>query len=140
MAGPALQAVTVMLAQKSETTRLAKEDLKEIIAQTAAMKRVVDFAYRVPFAQYGEGFVVYYAGVPQLKQWYLENKGRVTNSIAENWLTEDVGAYVIDKNYFRDVEAVKSASNLDLLGPKAVRLETEDKLIELHTVFLQIRK
>jgi hypothetical protein len=140
MAGPALLAVTVMLAQKSETTRLAKEDLKEIIAQTAAMKRVVDFAYRVPFAQYGEGFVVYYAGVPQLKQWYLENKGRVTNSIAENWLTEDVGAYVIDKNYFRDVEAVKSASNLDLLGPKAVRLETEDKLIELHTVFLLIRK
>jgi hypothetical protein len=64
----------------------------------------------------------------------------VTNSIAENWLTEDVGAYVIDKNHFRDVEAVKSASNLDLLGPKAVRLETEDKLIELHTVFLLIRK
>lgn len=140
MAGPALQAVTVALAGKSEVTRLAKEDLKEIIAQTATMKRVVDFAYRVPFAQYGEGFVVYYAGVPQLKQWYLENKGLVTNSIAENWLTEDVGAYVIDKNYFRDVEAVKRASNLDLLGPKPVRLEAEDKLIELHTVFLLIRK
>jgi len=54
--------------------------------------------------------------------------------------TRLVDAYVIDKNYFPDVEAVKNAPNLDLLGPKPVRYNADDKLIELHTVFLLIRK
>jgi hypothetical protein len=53
---------------------------------------------------------------------------------------EDVGGYVIDKNYFRDVEAVKNAPNLDLLGPKPVKFNEGDKLIELRTVFLLIRQ
>jgi hypothetical protein len=38
------------------------------------------------------------------------------------------------------VEAVRSAANVDLLGPKPVRVEDGDQLIELRTVFLLIRK
>jgi hypothetical protein len=140
MAGPVLLKITETLASKSESTRLALADKKEISAETAGMERVVDFAYRVPFSQYGEGFVVYYAGVPRITQEHLQNRHGVTNSLTEHLVTEDVGAYVIDKKYFRDVEAVRSATNLDLLGPKPVKFNEGDKLIELRTVFLLIRK
>jgi hypothetical protein len=140
MAEPVLSGITAALAAKSDATRSALEDTKEIDAQTAGMKRVVDFAYRVPFPQYAQGFVVYYAGVPRLTQEHLQNRRGVTNSLTEHLVTEDIGAYVIDKNYFRDVEAVKSAPNLDLLGPKPVRFNEGDELIELRTVFLLIRK
>jgi hypothetical protein len=140
MAGPVLLKVTGVLAGKSDATRSALEDMKEISALTAGMTRVVDFAYRVPFPQYGEGFVVYYAGVPRLTQEHLRDRRGVTNSLTEHLVTEDVGGYVIDKNYFHDVEAVKNAPNLDLLGPKPVKFNEGDKLIELRTVFLLIRK
>jgi hypothetical protein len=114
--------------------------MKDINAHTAGMKRVVDFAYHVPFSQYGEGYVVHFAGIPRLTQEYLRNRQGVTNSITEQSVSEDVGAYVIDKGYFSDVEAVKNAQNLDLLGPKPVQFRADDKLIELRTVFLLIRK
>jgi hypothetical protein len=140
MGGPVLSGVTAVLADKYDATRSAQEDIKEIAAQTAGMTRVVDFAYRVPFPQYGEGFVVYYAGVPRITQEHLQNRRGVTNSLTERLVTEDVGAYVIDKGYFRDVKAVKSAPNLDLLGPKPVRFNEGDQLFELRTVFLLIRK
>jgi hypothetical protein len=140
MAGPVLSKVIGVLAGKSDATRAALEDIKEISAQTAGMKRVVDFAYRVPFPQYGEGFVVYYAGIPRLTQEYFQNRRGVTNSITEQSVTEDVGAYVIDKGYFPNVEAVKGAANVDLLGPKPVQFKEGDTLIELRTVFLLIRK
>jgi hypothetical protein len=140
MASSVLPDVASILAQQSVNTQLALRDMEEIRAQTAGLKRVVDFAYRVPFSQYGEGFVVYFAGVPRLTQEHLQDRQGVTNSITEQSAAEDVGAYVIDKGYFRDVEAVKAASNLDLLGPKPVQFGVGDKLIELNTVFLLIRK
>jgi hypothetical protein len=132
--------VRSLLATRSDYSRSALEDMKEISTQTAGMKRVIDFAYRVPFPQYGEGFVNYFAGVPRLTQERLRDRRGTTNSFTEKVVTEDVGAYVIDKNYFHNSEAVKSASNLDLLGPAPVRFEADDKLIELRTVFLLIRK
>jgi hypothetical protein len=140
MAGPVLLRVTEVLASESQSTHLALADMKEISVRTAGMKRVVDFAYRVPFAQYGEGFVVYYAGVPRMTQEHLQNRRGVTNSLTEHLVTENVGAYVIDKKYFRDEEAVKNATNLDLLGPNPVKFSEGDRLVELHTVFLLIRK
>ena len=140
MAGPVLLNVRDVLATRSDTTRLASEDMKDINAHTAGMKRVVDFAYHVPFSQYGEGFVVYYANIPRLTREYLRNRQGVTNSITEQSVSEDVGAYVIDKGCFPDVETIKNAPNLDLLGPKPVRFDADDKLIELRTVFLLIRK
>ena len=71
MAGPVLLRVRGVLASQSESTRLASEDMKEISARTAGMKQLVEFSYRVPFPQYGEGFIIYYAGVPRLTQEYL---------------------------------------------------------------------
>ena len=71
-------------------------------------------AYANP--QYGEGLVIHFAGVPRLTEMHLRNRRGVTNSFTEHLITEDVGAYVIDKNYFRDVEAVRNAPNVDLLG------------------------
>jgi hypothetical protein len=140
MAGPVLRDVVGVLAGRSSWTDLALADMKDIKARTEGMKRVVDFAYRAPFSQYGEGFVIHYAGVPRLTQAYLQNKGGVTSSITEQSFPEDVGAYVIDKAYFPTVEAVRNAANVDLLGPKPVRVEDGDQLIELRTVFLLIRK
>jgi hypothetical protein len=140
MAGPVLRDVVGVLAGRSSWTDLALADMKDIKARTEGMKRVVDFAYRAPFSQYGEGFVIHYAGVPRLTQAYLQNKGSVTSSITEQSFPEDVGAYVIDKAYFPTVEAVRNAANVDLLGPKPVRVEDGDQLIELRTVFLLIRK
>lgn len=140
MTGPVLLNVRSVLAGRAESTRLALADMEDIKVHTAGMTRVVDFAYRVPFSQYGEGFAVYYSGVPRLTEEYRNDRRGTTNSITEQSVTEDVGAYVIDKGYFRDVEAVKAASNLDLLGPKPVQFGVGDKLIELNTVFLLIRK
>jgi hypothetical protein len=114
--------------------------MKDIAALTAGVTRVICFAYRVPFPQYGEGFVVNYAGVPRLTREYFQNRRGVTNSITAQSVTEDVGAYVIDKGYFPNVEAVKGAANVNLLGPKPVQFEEGDTLIELRTVFLLIRK
>jgi len=70
---------------------------------------------------------------------YFRSRPRVISSMMAHLVSRDVGAYVIDKNYFRDVESVKAAENLALLGPKPVRLEDGDKLIELRTVYLLIR-
>ena len=140
MAGPVLFKAIGALADRSDATLSASEDMKQISALTEGMTRVVDFAYRVPFPQYGEGFVIYYAGVPQLTQEHLRDRRGLTNSFTEHLVMEDVGGYVIDKNYFRDVEAVKNAPNLDLLGPKPVKFNEGDKLIELRTVFLLIRQ
>jgi hypothetical protein len=140
MADPVLANVRYVLASRSNSTRLALADMKDIAALTAGVTRVIDFAYRVPFPQYGEGFVVNYAGIPRLTQEYFQNRRGVTNSITEQSVTEDVGAYVIDKGYFPNVEAVKGAANVDLLGPKPVQFKEGDTLIELRTVFLLIRK
>jgi hypothetical protein len=129
-----------VLATRLAHTRAASADINEIFIHTSGLQGVIDFAYRVPFPQYAEGFIVHYAGVPRLTEEYLRTKGPVTNSLTEHLIREDVGALVIDKNYFRDAEAVKSAPKLNLLGAKPITLEPYDKLIELRTVFLLIRK
>ena len=141
MADPVLANIKkYVLKSRVDATRLAEADMKVLPGLLAGVTRVVDFAYRVPFAQYGEGMLVHFSGVPRLAQSYIQNKGRITNSVTEQSFTEDVGAYVIDKGYFPTVEAVKKADNVDLLGPKPVQFNEGDKLIELHTVFLLIRK
>jgi hypothetical protein len=139
MTGPALRYVGGILAARSEITRLAVADIKQVGAETAGMKRAVGYTYRVPFPQYLEGFIVHYAGVPRLTDEYVENRGGVISSYAGPPVSE-IDAYVIDKAYFPDIAAVKSAPNLDQLSPNPVQFEAGDKLIELHTVFLLIRK
>jgi hypothetical protein len=139
MAYPVVGAVKGDLDRRIDSTHLAAIDLKEITALTGERNLIVDFAYRVPFSEYGEGFVMAYVGVQPLVDEYVKDRRGVTNSLTEALVTEDVGAYVIDKNYFRTAEAVKQAANIDLLGPKPVQYRQGDKLIELRTVFLLIR-
>jgi hypothetical protein len=127
------------LAGIANSDRLAKADLEEISAYLAASKRTVEFAYRTPFSQFSEGFVVFYGSVPRMTYDYLQSRPQVISSAVAGLVTRDVGAYVLDKRYFPNVESVKSAPNLALLDPKPVKFNERDKLIELRTVFLLIR-
>jgi hypothetical protein len=102
------------------------------------MERAVDFGYRVPFPQFVEGFVVHYAGVPRLTEQYVRTRGGVTNDILDETGSE-IGAYVFDRNYF-SAQTIMSAPNLDTRQPKPERFDPHDRLIELHTVYLLIRK
>jgi hypothetical protein len=127
------------LASRANSNRLAQADLKEINSYLAGTKRAVEFAYKAPFAQFGEGFVIIYASVPRLTWEYFKSRPQVISSLMVGQVTRDVGAYVIDKGYFPTVESVKAAPNLALLDPKPLKFNEGDKLIELRTVFLLIR-
>jgi hypothetical protein len=127
------------LASRTNSNRLAKADLEEINSYLAGNKRAVEFAYKAPFAQFGEGFVIIHGSVPRLTYEYFKSRPQVISSLMAGQVTRDVGAYVIDKGYFPTVESVKAAPNLALLDPKPLKFTDGDKLIELRTVFLLIR-
>jgi hypothetical protein len=127
------------LTSRTNGTQQAKADLEEINSYLAGSKRAVEFAYKTPFAQFGEGFVVIYGSVPRLTWEYFKSRPQVISSLMAGQVTRDVGAYVIDKGYFPTVESVKAAPNLALLDPKPLKFNDGDKLIELRTVFLLIR-
>jgi hypothetical protein len=127
------------LASRTNRGWLAKADLEEINSYLAGSERTVEFAYKAPFAQFGEGFVIIFASVPRLTSEYLQSRPQVISSMTAGLVTRDVGAYVIDKGYFPNAESIKTAPNIALLDPKPVKFNDGDKLIELRTVFLLIR-
>ncbi len=131
--------LSTVVAVRMNNNRLAKADLEEINSHVAGSKRAVEFAYKTPFAQFGEGFVILYASVPRLTYEYFKTRPQVVSSLVADQVTRDVGAYVIDKHYFPTVESVRAAPNLALLDPKPSKFNDGDKLIELRTVFLLIR-
>ncbi|MET4387984.1 hypothetical protein ABIB73_003746 [Bradyrhizobium sp. F1.4.3] len=137
---PVVAQLQSYIRDRTEFTRAAALDRSELGTVLASQKKVVDYVYRVPFREYGEGLVITYAGVKPLTDAYTRDRRGTTNSLAEALVSEDVGAYVIDKNYFRTEDAVKTASNIDLLGPKPVRYQDGDTLIELRTVFVLLRR
>lgn len=139
MAGQQKQPLSYLLNDRMEENRRANADLEEINSYVAGSKRAVEFAYKAPFAQFGEGFVVIYGSVPRLTYEYFESRPQVISSLMAGLVTRDVGIYVIDKGYFPTVESVKAAPNLALLDPKPVKFTDGDRLIELRTVFLLIR-
>jgi hypothetical protein len=126
------------MAERTRFSGLTKADLQDIQTQLAGSKRAVEFAYRVPFAAYGEGFVIHYAGVPRLTDDYARNRP-MFSSMAGELFNQDVGAYIIDKAYFPTVESIKAAANLIPLTTTPVAFKDGDKLIELRTVFILIR-
>jgi hypothetical protein len=140
MAGPVLMHERRTLSSAVETTRLALADMREVSTQTAAIKRIVRYSYRVPFPQFVEGFVVHYAAVPRLTEEYIRDKANIRNDIPAASDDEQVGAYVLDKAYFPNAGAIYDGPNISLIGPQPVRHDADDRLIELHTVFLLIRK
>ena len=66
-----------------------------------------------------------------------ENPGLTTARINDRFLMHVATDW---PGHFPNIAAVKSAPNLDQLSPNPVQFEAGDKLIELHTVFLLIRK
>jgi hypothetical protein len=135
----ALTAKTLIpaMVHRTNTTELAKADLQDIQTQLAGSKRGIEFAYRTPFAAYGEGFVIHYASVPRLTDDYVQGR-RIFSSMAADLIDRDVGAYIIDKASFPTAESVKAAPDVVLSGPKPVAFKDGDKLIELRTVFILI--
>jgi hypothetical protein len=139
MAAQAKGPLTHTLASRTNGIPLAKADLEEINSRLAGSNRGVEFAYKAPFAEYGEGFVIIHASVPRLTREYFQNRPRVISSLMAGRVTRDIGAYVIDKGYFPNVESIKAAPNFALLDPNPVKFHDGDTLIELRTVFLLIR-
>jgi hypothetical protein len=142
MAYPVTASLADKLAFYSEQSRLAREDMQQISALTAASGRAIYYTYRSPFAQFGEGFVIDFASIPRLTEAYLESRPNVLNTLTASKRDKEteVGTYVIDKKYFGDADLVRSAPNLDLLGTKPVTYRAGDRLIELKTVFLLVRR
>lgn len=128
-----------VLQDRTHASELAAADLQEIDVQRADDKRPMAFLYKVPFAWYGEGFVVFSASVPRLKNEYIESRRELFSASAAGVADRRVGTYVIDKNYFPTAESIRASPNLTLLDPKPVTFETGDRLIELRTAFLLIR-
>jgi hypothetical protein len=138
MAALTAKTLTLAMAQGTNTSELAEADWQDIQTQLAGNKRRVEFAYKVPFAAYGEGFVIHYVGVPRLTDDYAQSR-RMFSSMAAELFDQDAGAYIIDKAYFPTAESIKAAANVVPLGPKPVTFKDGDRLIELRTVFILIR-
>lgn len=136
IAYPVTSRLQYYLITRAESSRATLLDHEEILRLASIQNKVVDYAYRAPFREYGEGFVVNYASVEPLTNAYVKDRRGTTNSITEHLVREDVGVYVIDKGYFPTADAVKEAANVDLLGPRPVRYHDGDTLIELRTVFV----
>jgi hypothetical protein len=127
------------LKDRAERSQVIALDHDEILKLAANHKGVVDFTYRVPFREYGEGFVLAYTGVEPLTKAYVSDRRGTTNSHTRALVSEDVGAYVLNKDSFPTPDAVKTAPNMDLLGPTPVRFQDGDTLIELRTVYVVLR-
>lgn len=140
MAAQTMPSMIAVLGSRQAATEQAAADYEDIRAHLRDEKRVVEFVYKSPFAEYGEGFVVTYGGVPRLADAYRKSRPNVISSIADGLNDREVGAYVLDKGYFPTAESVKAASNIALLSSKPVAMRDDDKLIELRMTFLLIRR
>ena len=140
IAAKTIPALAASLAFEAKRTELANADKKDIAGYLANDKRLVEFVYPAPFAQYGEGFVIVYGSVPRLTQAYREGRPDVISSMTADLTDRPVGIYVLDKGYFPTVDAIKSATNIALVSPKPDTMKDGDRLIELRTVFLLIRQ
>jgi hypothetical protein len=131
--------VIPIASSRVRASQLAQADLQEIDSYLAKSGRALEFGYRAPFAEYGEGFVIIYGSVPRMTYDYFRSRPKIISSPARRYISRDIGAYVIDKAIFPTAESVKTAPNVALMDPNPVRFGDADKLIELRTVFLLIR-
>jgi len=132
-------AVTAQLASWALRTEQAEADWREIKKYMAEDPRNFEVSYRAPLGEYGEGFVVGSASVPRLRYEYFQSRNRIDSGPMNQFISRDIGVYVLDKQYFPTVEAIKQADNISLLNPTPAKFKDGDKLIELRTVFLLIR-
>ena len=140
LAWQTLPPVIANLQARTHRSELAEADLREITVQRGSDQRAVAFLYKTPFSLYGEGFAVSNASVPRLTDDYIGSRREMFSASAAGLAGRQVGAYVIDKNYFPTAESIKASSNLTLLEPTPVTFENGDRLVELRTAFLLIRQ
>jgi len=138
MAGQSGNWLMATLALQTDKSEQALADLPEIHTQLAGINGAVEFGYRVPFAGYGEGFVIYFGSVPRMTSDYIGSRQDMFSSSTAGLMDRKVGAYVIDRGLLPTVESVKASPNVLLDGPKPVTFKDGDKLIGLRTVFLLI--
>jgi hypothetical protein len=142
MAYAAMPGLASHVLQGAQMNKMLRADAQEIAAQVAANKRMVEFTYKAPFAEFGEGFVLVIAEIPRLSEEYLRQSQSTISSFMARRIKPDVGIYVLDKDYFPSEESIKRATNLDLpeaSAPVVIKYEPGDKIIELKTVFLLVR-
>jgi hypothetical protein len=140
MATQTVPSLLSVLASRSSTTELAKADYEDIRSHLAGEPRVVEFVYRVPFAEYGEGFVVTYGSVPRMTEAYRRSRPNAISSMTADLADREIGAFILDKGYFPTAESIRAAPNIALLALKPVTMQDTDRLIELRTCFLVIRR
>jgi hypothetical protein len=139
VAAQTVPSVTGILAARMIATEKVNADAADIRAHLAGEKRVVEYVYKAPFAEYGEGFVVTYGSVPRMTEAYLKSRTGVISSMTVGLIDREIGAFVLDKGYFPTAASIKAAPNIALLAARPAAMADTDKLIELRTVFLLIR-
>jgi len=140
MAAQTMPSLIEMLASRAKVAGIAQADMEDIRTHLAGDNRLVEFVYRVPFAEYGEGFVVIYGSVPRLTAAYRQGRPNAISSMTADLTDREVGAFVLDKGYFPTADSIKSAANIALVSPRPATMKEGDRLIELRTTFLLIRQ
>lgn len=128
--------------RSTELNKRIQADKQELDVQIDMDKRLAEFVYKAPFAEFGEGFVLVIAEIPRLSEEYLQRSRRTISNFMARRIDPDVGLYVLDKTYFPDEAAIKRATNLDIpetSAPRVIKYMHGDRLIELRTVFILVR-
>lgn len=95
------------------------------------------FTYHVLQPDFGEGFILYYSGIPGLqKEYRIRDQSRVSSYMSP---TGSFKYVVVDKAYFPDMARVRSASNLDPVGSVRVTAASADQIVELRCCFVVIK-
>ena len=95
------------------------------------------FTYHVPMHEFGEGFILHYSGIAVLQQEYqAQDRSRVSSFMHPKGLFNYV---VLDKAYFPNLSAVRSATNLNLCGV-AVPPSSADRMVELRRCIVVIKQ
>jgi hypothetical protein len=135
---PAIRDTDHYMEDKLQRTNDAALDRVKITELIARSPSPVAFAYRVPFPEFGVGYLLTNSGVPRLIFGYLAANRTTTSSMMQNWVPRTIGAYIIDKNYFRSTDDLKTAENVNLLGP-TITFREGDEIIELATAYILVR-
>jgi hypothetical protein len=139
MAMKVVPAAIESAASQAQLTRNAEADIEDIKRYLADYTGGIEFVYRAPFREYGEGFVVAWTSIPRMTYEYFRAPSKIVGSPVAWWVSRKIGVYVLDKKYFPTVESIKSAPNLALLDINTVKYHDGDKIVELRAAFILIR-
>ena len=95
------------------------------------------FTYRVPMQEFGEGFILHYAGIPALGENYRARSLARVSSFMQP--TGSFKYVVLDKNYFPNLPAIRNATNLNPAAGGQINLSGADQIVELHCCFVVVK-